>query len=99
MYELLFSNEFDLWLRRLPDRQARVRITARLEKVRVGHFGDWAFVGAGLCELRVHVGPGYRLYYKQVGTKIYVFLCGGDKSSQPRDIAKALRMASDLGDR
>ena len=62
----------------------------------MGNFGDVAPVGEGVSEIRVHYGPGYRVYFVQEGAEIVVLLCGGDKSSQDRDIAKAKEMAKEL---
>lgn len=96
MYELKFSDEFDEWLRKLADGLVRARITARLTKAAEGHFGDCVSVGEGIFEMRIHLGPGYRLYYKRIGRQIVFFLCGGNKSSQPRDILRAKKMAAEL---
>ena len=74
-----------------------MRIHARLDRVRLGNFGDAASIGEGLSELRVHCGPGYRLYYLQRDVRV-VMLCGGDKSSQLRDIEKAKIIAKDWRD-
>jgi putative addiction module killer protein len=93
MFEIIQSNTFSRWLNHLKDYQAKMRIHARLDRVRMGNFGDAQAVGEGLSELRIHCGAGYRLYYMQHGTKIVVMLCGGDKSSQSRDIEQAKIMA------
>jgi putative addiction module killer protein len=71
---------------------AKARILARLEAVKLGNLGDVKTLGGGIRELRVHVGPGYRIYFTQSGRTILLLLCGGDKSTQARDIAKALRL-------
>ena len=96
MYELRFSIEFDRWLVSLRDVNARSRIVARLKIVAHGHFGDCSSVGQGVYELRIHYGPGYRLYYCRVGETVYFFLNGGDKSSQAGDISKAIEMADNI---
>lgn len=62
---------------------------ARLRAAELGHFGDHAAVGDGVLELRIHAGLGYRVYYWRDGTVTYWFLCGGDKSTQQRDIRRA----------
>jgi putative addiction module killer protein len=77
------------WLDSLRDGQARARIVARLDRLQVGLFGDWKGVGAGVCELRIHHGPGYRVYYGLGGTTLVLLLCGGDKSTQIKDIENA----------
>jgi len=80
----------------LSDIKAKARILARLQSAAFGNFGDCEPVGEGVSEMRIHVGPGYRIYYVRVGATIYVLLTGGDKSTQNRDIVKAKRMALDL---
>jgi putative addiction module killer protein len=97
MYEILQSSTFYEWLCGLKDQQARMRIHARLDRVSLGNFGDAAPIAEGLSELRVHCGPGYRLYYLQCEMRV-VMLCGGDKSSQPRDIEKAKIIAREWRD-
>ena len=74
-----------------------MRIHARLDRVGMGNFGDTGPVGEGLSELRIHYGPGYRLYYMQREMMV-VMLCGGDKPSQPRDIEKAKLIAKEWRD-
>lgn len=83
------SCPFEAWLTGLRDRQARARIKKRLDRVELGNLGDTKPLGEGVSELRVDYGPGYRIYFAQVGTAIVVLLCGGDKSSQRQDILKA----------
>ena len=74
-----------------------MRIYVRLDRLSLGNFGDAGPIGEGLSELRIHYGPGYRLYYIQRDTRV-VMLCGGDKSSQPRDIEKAKIIAKEWKD-
>ena len=74
------------WLRGLRDGQTRARIVARIDRLKVGLIGDWKSVGGGVCELRIDHGPGYRVYYGQEGTTLILLLCGGDKSTQAKDI-------------
>jgi len=91
------TDEFDHWLGRLKDRQARGRILDRIARLRDrDHFGDVRPAGGALREMRINTGPGYRLYFVQRGTKIVVLLCGGDKGSQGRDIATAKSLAEGL---
>ena len=92
MYEIFQSEAFSEWLSGLKNQQARMRIHVRLDRVKFGNFGDVAPIGEGLSELRIHYGPGYRLYYIQ-RENLVVMLCGGDKSSQNRDIKKAKTIA------
>lgn len=87
-----FSPEFGQWLSALRDLKGRVKIIARLERAEQGNFGDVKPLGGSLYEMRVHYGPGYRIYYTQRGEIIYLLLIGGDKSSQAKDIAKARAM-------
>ncbi len=77
------------WLDGLRDGQTRARILARLDRLHAGLFGDKRSVGAGVCELRIDHGPGYRVYYGQAGTTLVLLLCGGDKGTQTSDIEKA----------
>jgi putative addiction module killer protein len=70
------------WLVSLKDRVGKAKITLRLQRLELENAGDHAPVGSGVNELRVHSGPGYRVYYKQTGKTIIVILCGGDKSTQ-----------------
>ena len=94
-YILRQTYHFDRWLRRLRDQQAKIRIVARVDRLALGNPGDVRPVGEGISELRIDVGPGYRIYFKQQGNRIFI-LCGGDKSSQDSDIKKAKVLANDL---
>lgn len=87
---------FDRWLEGLRDRRARVRIQFRIDRLELGNFGDAKSVGEGVRELRIDYGPGYRVYFVQRGQEIVILLCGGDKSSQGRDIDMAKRMAKEM---
>ena len=87
---------FSSWLAKLRDRTARARILARIRRVSLGTFGDAKSVGAGVSELRVDHGPGYRVYFTRRGRTVVFLLCGGDKSSQAADIAEAKRLAAGL---
>jgi putative addiction module killer protein len=98
MFTVSHTVEFDTWLDRLRDHEARGRIAGRLRAAREGHFGDHASVGDGVLEMRLHFGPGYRLYFTRREARLIVMLGGGDKSSQSRDIARAKLLARRLGD-
>jgi putative addiction module killer protein len=87
-YEIEKTEVFDMWLKQLRDRKAVLAITARLDRARLGNFGDVQAVGAGISEMRIFLGPGYRIYYTIRNTRIIFMLCGGDKSSQQKDIKK-----------
>jgi putative addiction module killer protein len=93
MYELHTSGDFDRWLSELRDRHAKARILVRLDRLARGNPGDVRPVGSGVSEVRIDVGPGYRVYYLQVGSTVVILLCGGDKSTQSRDITRAQRLA------
>ena len=95
-YEVVRSNRFLRWLRRLRDRQAQARILVRIDRVEEGNFGDHRSVGGGVSELRVDVGQGYRVYYTIRRQRVIILLCGGDKTSQQRDIRRAQQMASEI---
>ncbi|MGY0612911.1 type II toxin-antitoxin system RelE/ParE family toxin [Luteimonas sp. A501] len=92
----LRTSEFDAWLKGLRDPMATARIAARIRSAEGGNFGDCAPVGDGISEMRIHVGPGYRLYYCRRGDVTYLLLCAGDKSSQPKDILKAKTLLKSL---
>ena len=83
------SEPFTQWLRGLRDGATRNRIRQRIARVRLGNFGDTRSVGDGVYELRVHFGPGYRLYFGREGDEVVILLCGGDKGSQDCDIERA----------
>lgn len=88
--------EFDDWLMGLKDLTAQARIVQRLDAAAAGNFGDCESVGEGVSEMRIHSGPGYRLYYTRIGEVVYLLLAGGDKSSQKRDIKRASAMARQI---
>lgn len=80
---------FEKWFNSLRDINARAKIRIRLDRVGQGNLGDYKSAGEGVFELRIDYGPGYRIYFGQVGLQIVIFLCGGDKSTQEQDISKA----------
>jgi putative addiction module killer protein len=98
MYTVLQTQEFVAWLDVLKDMRAQVRIAARLRQVEAGNLGDWQPVVGEVSEMRIHFGPGYRLYFVRRGRIIVVMLNAGDKSTQQRDIRRALKIATELGD-
>ncbi|WP_150782776.1 type II toxin-antitoxin system RelE/ParE family toxin [Pseudomonas fluorescens] len=83
------SSKFRSWLKKLKDDTGRARIVARINRLMEGLPGDVAPVGQGVSELRIHYGPGYRVYFHQQGDTLVILLCAGDKSSQSRDIEAA----------
>ena len=96
MVTFLRSETFDTWLAKLKDKIGRARILHRIRAAEHGNFGDVKPVGDGVSEMRIHVGPGYRVYYTRRGELVYLLLVGGDKSTQKRDVQRALEMARDL---
>lgn len=98
MFTVLQTEEFVAWLDALKDKRAQLRIAARLRQVEAGSLGDWQPVEGEVSEMRVHFGPGYRLYFVRRGRVIVLMLNAGDKSTQKRDIRRALKLAAELGD-
>ena len=96
MLSVQLTTEFQDWLDGLADKRAQIRIVARLRQAEADNLGDWGPVQGGLSEMRIHYGPGYRIYFTRHGLTIYVLLCGGNKASQKRDIKQALKMAKNL---
>jgi len=94
MLELIKSTTFDRWLCGLRDPKAAGRIQVRLDRLSMGNFGDVKPVGGGISELRIDYGPGYRVYLLQRGRQVVVLLCGGDKSTQNKDIQQARAIAA-----
>lgn len=87
------------WLDRLRDSRARARIKKRLDRVELGNLGDVRSVGEGVLELKVDYGPGYRVYFSEIGSTVVLLLCGGDKSTQRQDILKAKQYWTDFQQR
>jgi len=96
MKKILETAVYIRWFKKLKDHEARRRISVRIERLRGDNFGDVRPVGQGISELRIDYGPGYRVYLTQRGPVLIVLLCGGDKSTQADDIAKAKAIADDL---
>lgn len=92
--EIRLSARFEAWLDALRDQRATKRIVRRLANARSGYFGDVRYFH-GIGEMRIDYGPGYRLYFVRRGNQLVVLLCGGDKSTQQRDIEIAMAMAKD----
>ncbi len=86
------------WLEGLRDSRAKARIITRLDRMEMGNFGDVKPVGGGVNELRIHYGPGYRVYFVRRGPVVVILLCGGDKRTQHADIVKAKKLADKLED-
>ena len=96
MIEVRRAERFIVWLNGLRDARAVAKIAIRIKRLADGNFGDVAPVGDGVSELRIHYGPGYRAYFVQRGEVVVILLCGGDKSTQARDIAVARAMAREI---
>jgi len=92
------TDEFQAWIDALRDLSGRARILMRVDRLIHGNPGDHRNLTDGVSELRVDAGPGYRVYYATRGDRLLLLLVGGDKSSQSRDIAKAIRLNRDYGD-
>lgn len=95
MIELKQTETYEKWEARLRDKRARTVIAARLMRLAEGLAGDVEPVGEGVSELRIHYDPGYRVYFQRRGNFLVVLLCGGDKSTQARDIAAAKKLANE----
>jgi len=95
MFEIRQTEAFQDWLASLRDQRARVKVAIRISRLQSGLIGDAKFFG-GIGELRINHGPGYRVYFTRRGNVVIILLCGGDKSSQQRDIAHAKTMASEV---
>ncbi len=87
------------WIDGLNEIHSRAKIFTRLDRLKMGNFGDCKSIGNRIYELRIHYGPGIRIYYSKIGMKVVLLLCGGDKSSQKRDIKNAQAFLEDYKDR
>jgi putative addiction module killer protein len=96
--EIRQTETYSAWFGRLKDVRARARVLVRIRRLSLGNPGDVAPVGEGVSELRIHYGPGYRVYYTARGDTLVILLAGGVKKSQQRDIAKAIELARSLED-
>jgi len=94
--EVRQTDVFAAWFAALRDREARARITVRIRRLSLGNPGDVRPVGSGVSEMRIDHGPGYRVYFIRRGEMVVVLLCGGDKRTQDRDIARALELAREI---
>jgi len=95
MIEIRQTEVFSAWLRALRDSRAKAKIAARTRRLAFGNSGNVRPVGNGVSELRIDYGPGYRVYYVQHGSIFILLLCGGDKSTQEKDIKMALKLAKE----
>lgn len=90
------TEQFDIWYDGLRDVRAKAAIKVRMRRAEEGNFGDCEPVGEGVSEMRIHYGPGYRVYFTRTGLEVVILLAGGDKSTQAKDIRKALKMAREM---
>lgn len=96
MYEIQETTLFSSWLSKLKDRRAKAKIFIRLDRACEGNFGDFHAVGSGVSEFRINEGKGYRVYYTIRDKRVVFLLCGGDKSSQNKDINLAIKLKGEL---
>jgi len=96
MYLIKQTNIFSKWLSKLKDTKGKVSILRRVDRMKLGNFGDYKSIGNNISELRITTGPGYRVYYTKQNDEIIVLLIGGDKSSQSDDIKKAKEILEEL---
>ena len=96
MIEIRKTIIFDRWLSQLRDRKAVARVQSRIDRLQLGLSGDVKPVGEGISEMRIDYGPGYRIYFLQLGQELVILLAGGDKSTQRQDIVKAIALARRL---
>jgi putative addiction module killer protein len=96
LIEVRQTDIFAAWFASLRDHQARARITARIRRLSLGNPGDVKPAGSGISEMRIDYGPGYRVYFIRRGEVVVILLCGGDKRTQDRDIARAVALAREL---
>ena len=95
MVDVVRTDMFETWLEKLKDTRGKLRIVQRIDRLSAGNPGDVGPVGKGVSELRLNVGPGFRVYYLQDGDTLVLLLCGGDKSTQQKDIEKAHGLAEE----
>lgn len=93
------KSPFTDWIDGLKEIHTRAKVFTRLDRLKLGNFGDCKSIGNGIYELRLHYGPGIRIYYSKIGRKVVLLLCGGMKSSQKKDIEKAQKLLKDFKDR
>ncbi|MFA6204134.1 MAG: type II toxin-antitoxin system RelE/ParE family toxin [Gallionella sp.] len=96
MNSIQTTENFDDWFAGLRDKQAVRRVQIRIDRAEDGNFGDCEPVGEGVSEMRIHYGPGYRVYFVQRGIEIVILLAGGNKSTQSKDIKTALEIARQI---
>ena len=98
MFQLIQTGTFAKWRTSLADARSRYVIASRLDRLAHGQMGDVAAIGDSVSDLRIHFGPGFRIYFAREGSTIVILLCGGDKSTQARDISRAKALAQEWRD-
>ena len=98
MYKVKKSTHFEKWMNSLKDLKGKITIARRIERMSNGNFGDAKSVGNGISELRITVGPAYRVYFTKLDDRLIVLLIGGDKSTQSKDITKAKMLLEEIKD-
>ena len=93
MKQIIKSDIYDKWLKKLKDKMGKAIIRQRIDRLANGNSGDVEPIGEGCSELKIHFGPGYRVYFKDTSKELIILLCGGDKSTQEKDIEKAKEIA------
>ncbi|GBF82217.1 type II toxin-antitoxin system RelE/ParE family toxin [Aphanothece sacrum] len=95
---IITTETFEKWLSSIADIRSRRKIILRIQRLKVGNFGDYKSVGKEILELRIHHGPGYRVYFSKKGNVLVILLSGGDKDSQKTDIKKAQQIWQEIKD-
>ena len=95
-YEIYSTETFDMWIDQQIDVNTRITLLKYIDRMADGNLGNIRQVGDGVMERKINVGPGYRLYFAQIGNTILILLCGGDKSTQQRDIDRAKKLKSEV---
>ena len=96
MFEIRETDRFKTWLKNLKDRRAVIKIVARIRRIELGNLGDVKPVGENVSEMRIHYGPGYRIYFTRQGNRIIILLSAGTKKTQTQDIKAAMKMANEI---
>ncbi len=96
MYEIKSTKAFSQWLMKLKDFKGRIAVARRIERMEHGNFGNVKSLGASISELKIQMGPGYRVYFTKRKEQIIILLVGGDKSTQSKDIEKAKKMLKEI---
>jgi len=96
MFKIIRTTKFDKWLSKIKDSKIKTYVLAKLEHIKLGNIGDYKSVGGGVCEIRIHIGAGIRLYFMFRDSELIILLCAGDKSTQSKDIMQAKQLAKQI---